>query len=212
MSETFEKVLIKDDRIGCITPQVKFGVFKGGQNVTAMPFKAISQTTSAHVFNVPVPSLETIISREVLWTSKVTLKITGAGKPADKFLVNYGVTDALAPFPLHSLVATMTSTINNNTVSMNTQDVLPVMLRLMDPEELARYDDMTPTCLDYLGNYRDGIAEMPYFLDRAPNKNQVVPFFREIKTVLTATKPSLRLSVAPPPASSPILTTSWPTI
>jgi len=56
MSETFEKVLIKDDRIGCITPQVKFGVFKGGQNVTAMPFKAISQTTSAHVFNVPVPS------------------------------------------------------------------------------------------------------------------------------------------------------------
>ena len=42
MSETFEKVLIKDDRIGCVTPQVKFGVFKGGQNVTAVPFKAIS--------------------------------------------------------------------------------------------------------------------------------------------------------------------------
>ena len=99
MSETFEKVLIKDDRIGCITPQVEFGVFKGGQNVTAMPFKAISQTTSAHVFNVPVPSLETIISREVLWTSKVTLKITGANKPNGKFLVNYGVTDPLAPFP-----------------------------------------------------------------------------------------------------------------
>ena len=98
-----------------------------------------------------MPSLETIISREVLWTSKVTLKITGTNKPNDKFLVNYGVTDALAPFPLHSLVATMTATINNNTVSMNTQDVLPVMLRMMDPEELSRYDDLTPTCLDYLG-------------------------------------------------------------
>jgi hypothetical protein len=48
--------------------------------VTAVPFKAISQTTSAHVFNVPVPSLETIISREVLWTSKVTLKITNTNK------------------------------------------------------------------------------------------------------------------------------------
>ena len=168
MSETFEKVLIKDDRIGCITPQVKFGVFKGGQNVTAMPFKAISQTTSAHVFNVPVPSLETIISREVLWTSKVTLKITGANKPNDKFLMNYGVTDALAPFPLHSLVATMTATINNNTVSMNTQDVLPVMLRMMDPEELAGYDDLTPACLDYLGNYRDGVNELPFFIDRLP--------------------------------------------
>ena len=171
MSETFEKVLIKDDRIGAIAPQVKFGVFKGGQNVTAVPFKAISQTQSAHVFNVPVPSLETIISREVLWRSKVTLKITGANKPNGKFLVNYGVTDALAPFPLHSLVATMTATINNNTVSMNVQDVLPAILRMMDPEELSKYDDMTPTCLDYLGNYRDGIAEMPFYLDRAPNIN-----------------------------------------
>jgi hypothetical protein len=177
MSETFEKVLIKDDRIGCITPAVKFGVFKGGQNVTAMPFKAISQTTSAHVFNVPVPSLETIISREVLWSAKVTLKISSTTKPADRFLVNYGVTDALAPFPLHALVATMTATINNNTVSMNTQDVLPVMLRLMDPEELAKYNDMTPTCLDYLGNYRDGISEMGFFIDRAPDKRQAIPFF-----------------------------------
>ena len=46
-------------------------------------------------------------------------------------------------------------------------DVLPVMLRLMDPEELATYDDMTPTCLDYLGNNRDGYAELDYYLDRA---------------------------------------------
>jgi hypothetical protein len=170
MAETFEKILIKDDRIGCITPQVKFGVFKGGQNVTAMPFKAISQTTSAHVFNVPVPSLETIISREVLWSSIVTIKISlasGSTKPAGKFLVNYGVTDALSPFPLHSLVATMTSTINDNTVSINMADVLPVMLRMMEPEELSTYDDMTPTCLDYLGNYRDGYHEMDYYLDRA---------------------------------------------
>jgi hypothetical protein len=74
----------------------------------------------------------------------------------------------------------MTATINNNTVSMNTQDVLPVMLRLMDPEELAKYNDMTPTCLDYLGNYRDGIAEMPFFLDRVPgqNRNSVIPFYQ----------------------------------
>jgi len=50
MSETFEKILVKDDRIGGITDKVKFSVFKGGQNVTAQPYKAISQSTSAHVF------------------------------------------------------------------------------------------------------------------------------------------------------------------
>ena len=30
MSETFEKVLVKDDRLGCITSKVKFQVLKGG--------------------------------------------------------------------------------------------------------------------------------------------------------------------------------------
>ena len=103
MSETFEKILTKDDRISCITSKVKFQVVKGGQNnITCQPFKAVSATPTAHVFNVTVPSLETIISREVLWKSTVTLRITGVNKPAAEFLVNYGVTDALAPFPLQS--------------------------------------------------------------------------------------------------------------
>jgi hypothetical protein len=145
--------------------------------VTAVPFKAISQTTSAHVFNVPVPSLETIISREVLWTSKVTLKITNTNKDPNYFAVNYGVTDALAPFPLHSLVSTMTATINNNTVSLNIADTLPTLLRMMDPEELANYDDMTPTCLDYLADYRDGVEQLDYFIGRNPTTNAIIPFY-----------------------------------
>ena len=161
---TFENILVKDDRIGCLTNKVKYQVLKGGQNITSQPFNAISATTSAHVYNITVPSLETIISREVLWQTEVTLKITGTGKPASEFLVNYGVTDALAAFPLHSLVTNMTATINNNTVSMNVQDTLPLLLRLLDAEEMAKYECMTPTTLDYLGNLRDGVYPLPYGL------------------------------------------------
>ena len=111
MADTFEKILVKDDKIGCLTNKVKYAVNKGGQNITAMPFKAISATSSAHVYNITVPSLETIISREVLWQSTVTIKIQDKNnnKPYGQFLVNYGVTDALAPFPLHQLVTTMTT-------------------------------------------------------------------------------------------------------
>ena len=168
MADTFEKILVKDDKIGCLTNKVKYAVNKGGQNITAMPFKAISATTSAHVYNITVPSLETIISREVLWQSTVTLKITGNGnKPAGMFLINYGVTDALAPFPLHSLVTNMTATINNNTVSMNVQDTLPTLLRLIDAEELAKYECMTPTGLDYLQDSRDGVDAQDYQIDVA---------------------------------------------
>ena len=162
MAETFEKILVKDDRLGCITSKVKYQVFKGGQNITCQPFKAISETAASHVYNVTVPSLETVISREVLWQSTVTLRIDVAGKDAAEFAVNYGVTDALAPFPLHSLVATMTATINNNTISQNMQDTLPVLLRMVDPEEFAKYDSMTPTALDYLAYYEDGVDQLPF--------------------------------------------------
>ena len=55
MSETFENILVKDDRIACITSKVQ--VVKGGQNITCQPFKAVSMTPTAHVFNVTVPSL-----------------------------------------------------------------------------------------------------------------------------------------------------------
>ena len=123
--ETFEKVLVRDDRLQCITDKVRFQVLKGGLNITSQPYRAISQTNSAHAYNVAVPSLETVISREVLWKSTIALKITSTNKPANEFFVNYGVTDALAPFPLHHLVNTMTDTINSNTVSMNAQERLP---------------------------------------------------------------------------------------
>ena len=165
MSETFETILVKDDRLGCITPNVKFQVFKGGQNVTCQPYNAISQTTANQVYNVTVPSLETIISREVLWRSTVTLNITVTNKVAIEFAVNYGVTDALAPFPLHSLVNVMTVTINNNTVSQNMQETLPIILQMVDAKEFSKYNSMTPTALGYLANYEDAVQPLKFHID-----------------------------------------------
>ena len=150
MSETFEKILVKDDRLGCITPEVKYQVFKGGQNITCQAYNAISQSTNNHVYSVQVPSLETSVSKEVLWKSTVTLKISVDKRYPGGFAVNNGVTDALAPFPLHSLVNGTSATINNNAVSFNVQETLPLLLRMVDPEEFAKYDCMTPTALDFL--------------------------------------------------------------
>ena len=67
------------------------------------------------MYNVAVPSLETTISRDVLWASTVTLKVATTNRLDDTYAMNYGVADALAPFPLHNLVNVMSATINNNT-------------------------------------------------------------------------------------------------
>ena len=200
MSETFQKILVTDDRIAMITDQVKYAVVKGGQNVTSQPFSAISQTPTSHVYNIAVPSLETIISREVFWETEVTLEITGTNKPAHEFLINYGVTDALAPFPLHNLVATMTCTINNNTVATKMQDVLPIILRLCDPEELANFNDMTPTTLDYLSDYADGVDRMPFQIRRVENAAGGVPAILDVGAVAAvpeeqAPKPSFLIPI-----------------
>ena len=121
MSTDFEKVLVLDDRLNC-TDKVKYQVTKGGQNVVSQSYSAISQSNSGCVFNCVIPSLETIVSREVLWTSTVTLEVyltearnLASAAPAAQthgitdqmFLISYGVDSALSPFPLHSLCNTM---------------------------------------------------------------------------------------------------------
>jgi len=55
MSENFSTVLIEDPRL-LVTDQVKYGVIKGGANITQTQYKAISQTNSQIIFNCPVPS------------------------------------------------------------------------------------------------------------------------------------------------------------
>jgi hypothetical protein len=67
-----------------------------------------------------------------------------------------GVDGSLAAFPLNSLCATMTATINDTTVVINSQDVLKEVIRLTDYKE-HRLQRTCPTMLDkYLAN-ADGL-------------------------------------------------------
>ena len=76
---------------------------------------------------------------------------------------------ALAPLPLHHLVNTMTATINNTIVSMNVQETLQILLRLLDQQESAKYNGMTPTTLDFLRNYTEAVDGCPYVIDEQQN-------------------------------------------
>jgi hypothetical protein len=159
MSQDFVKVLVKDDRLN-VSDSVSYAVHKGGQNMTSATFNAISSTPSSVTFNIQVPSEQTLIDRRVLWQSTVILKLTCANTPAGQLPINYGVSDSLAPFPLHQLATVMTATINNNSVSLNVRDVLPALLRFHDRRELQRYNGMTPVMPDLLASYPDGVGAL----------------------------------------------------
>jgi hypothetical protein len=156
MSADIKKVLVKDDRLNC-TDQIAYAVMKGGASMNPAAFQAVSQSTSSHVYSIQVPSEQTIIDRRVLWTSTVILKIDGSA-PAGQNLINYGLTDSLAPFPLHNLVNVMSATINNNSTSINLKDVLPALLRFNDKRQLSRYNGYTPVAFDTYQSYADGVG------------------------------------------------------
>jgi len=151
-----KKVLVRDDRLNC-TDQLTYAVLQGGQSMNPASFQAVSQSNSSHVYNVQCPSEQTLVDRRVLWTSTVILKIDGTA-PAGQFLMNYGITDALAPFPLHQLVNVMNCVINNNSVSLNVRDVLPALIRFHDRRELARYNGYAPTAFDSYNAYADAVG------------------------------------------------------
>ena len=158
MSADIEKLAVFDDRI--VQTRPKYAVEKGALSLTNSPFNAISQTQSQHTYNIYVPSENVYVSRDLEWSSTVFLAIsvrlddTVGQFPVGQPLFQLGVDGSLAAFPLNSLCATMTATINDTTTTINSQDVLTEVLRLTDykPNRLQR------TCPTMLDKYQENAS------------------------------------------------------
>jgi len=153
MSADIAPYLIKDSRINEIKPVVPYSVYSGASQNTYQTFNATSSSTSQISFNVSVPSENTILDRNIYIqaTYKFTIALTGAGTKVNDVLMKYGFTDAFQAFPLNSSITSINATINNTSVSVNTQDVLPLLLKMIPQRELARYQGTTPTYVDSVG-------------------------------------------------------------
>jgi hypothetical protein len=111
----FTTSLIKDSRL-MVSDKINYGVVKGGETITHQRQPAVADSNTSLVYNVQVPSLQTVIDRRVVFGADFILKIVGV--PANGVpLVKLGETDALAPFPLQQMLATMTTTINSSSIS-----------------------------------------------------------------------------------------------
>lgn len=157
MSSQIKPVLVKDDILLCDS-QLAFAVQKGGQNVSFQRFTSNAVSSTSHSYTIQCPSTSVVLDREIMWHTEMSITVSGVPKEG-KFLVDYGNLDAFAPFPLHQNVVNLQAQINNTTVSLAVQQVLDVMLRNMDREELARYNSTTPVMLDNYGKYEDILEE-----------------------------------------------------
>ncbi len=100
------------------------------------------------------------VDRAVEWggtqVATVVLSVTAAGGAGDYIPAGTSLQGlvAPAPFPLHQSTTQMSATINDATVTVNTQDVLPQILRLSDMRD-ARRQRTCPTMLDRYAKYPD---------------------------------------------------------
>ena len=59
-----------------------------------------------------------------------------------------------------------------------------MLLRMYDPETLAKYDNLTPTTLDQLADYADAVVKLPFTFGRGAASGDAV------KTMLPSTAAS----------------------
>lgn len=157
-SSEFQKVLVRDERLDC-HPAIPFAVYKSGQNVTVAEFNSISQSAASHTYNIQVPSETTIIDRRVMWQStvrfQVSITVQAASTtqlPNNESILIFGQNCGFGPWPLHTLCSTQQITINNNTVSINTNDVIPALGKLGIDRELQHYNQNALTETDFYFN------------------------------------------------------------
>jgi hypothetical protein len=136
----------KDERLQ-VRSSLPYAVYQGGQNVTFSQVKATSASTSQHVFNVIVPSQNVVVDRKIHWecSIKFSFQLTqnaGDAGNADLRAV-WAKTVGMCAFPLNQLTTTMTATINNNSVSVQSREIMPFLLKLFTREELSHYQNTT---------------------------------------------------------------------
>lgn len=154
------KYSVYDPRV--VQTKPKYAVEKGALSLTNVSFNAQTANATSQQFNVIVPSENVFIDRAVDWMSGGVISIpvtlaAGIGTSTASVLFNPGKDVALAAFPNHQGVSQMTATINDATVTVNTQDVLNQVLRLQDVAK-NRKQRTCPTMLDLYAIESDAVT------------------------------------------------------
>jgi len=127
MSE-LSTVLVNDSRYNDITDSVTIGVKDGPASVIYQKYQHNSNSTSSTLFNVNVPSENTLIDRNIHVQGSVNCYYE------TEIAANATVTFNVAPaaFLMNQALQSASLTLNNSKLSVQTQDILPVYLKQFD--------------------------------------------------------------------------------
>jgi hypothetical protein len=145
-------VLISDSRYKDITDSVTIGVKDGPASMIHQKYKHNSNITSSTLFNINVPSENTLIDRNLHVEGTVSCYYEASIAAGES--VAFSVVPSA--FPMNQALQSATLTLNNSKLSVQTQDVLQVYLKQFDQTFLSKNCQMTPSYIDkYFGKAED---------------------------------------------------------
>lgn len=205
----FRTILVRDSVIGDITSDIDFAVKSGASQTTYQRFPSTANSNSSVIFNVQVPSENVVIGRDILINTGLTLTITAGGAghvpPIGTPVIDYGKTDSFACMPFNALLSTATCQINNTTVSINMQDVLPSLLRMNNSRELYRFNSTTASlpdqayCVYFNGvgttnNPLAGYGNASYDVDQIPRGSLPISIVSVVHTYTNSAVPPAQVT------------------
>jgi len=139
-----ETFLIEDPRISKISDKIVIGVKDGPASSSVTPYKFNSNSSSMTMWNLNVPSENTLVDRHLTVRAKITVNATFTHING----TNTVVSAVPSAFPLNQILQSASLKLNNSKVSVQSSEVLNVLTKQYSQQYLSKNLQGTPNYVD----------------------------------------------------------------
>lgn len=170
--QNYDLELVRDSRIQDIKDKVVVPVYQGAGRSTYNIINANSKSSSNIMFQFQ-PTQSNCVARDMKIYCRVKFQLAITNVPVGQNAFDYGNRDSLQSYPLSRLFTNIVASINGGfSNNQNVQELLPVLVRVMDPEYVQYNQNYTPVYPDNYQRYSDclGKSDNPLSADTSLNK------------------------------------------
>lgn len=163
-------ILVRDPRV-IVDNQREFAVLESGIRFRAKPWTTTSISSANIPFSTPAPSGDIYVDRKISLTLPVRWTASGTVQPGFRLLSPNN--DAPRAYPIHSMLDTISLTVNNATMTQNIGEIIHALLRFNNTQHESVLDySSTPTALDQTQIYDSLVGSVANPLSMAGDANQ----------------------------------------
>ena len=131
-----------------------YGILRGGSQTSWKPVISTSYSNTSITFTAPPPNPKIFVDRKVLFNIPLLVTLNGS-LPIGQTIFQAGK-QAPRAHPIPMITTTAQCTLNNTSVSINTNDVIDAFFHYWDPVKKREIDDsLSPSMLDQSQEYSD---------------------------------------------------------